>query len=69
MAALADILDDFVILTGRVEQSVASRSYADLMDNAEAYDALTYRLAMIGETCNKLSADLKAGIRTCSGVK
>lgn len=39
---------------------MADRTFDDLVANAEAYDALTYRLAMIGETCKKLPEDLKA---------
>jgi uncharacterized protein with HEPN domain len=36
------------------------RTFEDLISNDEAYDALTYRLAMIGETCKKLPDDIKA---------
>ncbi len=35
------------------------RTYDDLTANAEAYDALTYRLAMVGETCKKLPDEIK----------
>ena len=51
---LADTLDDLALLIERVEQSLANRKFEDFLSNAEAYDALTYRLAMIGETCKKL---------------
>jgi uncharacterized protein with HEPN domain len=60
MAELADILDDLALLISRVEQSITNRTYDDLVANAEAYDALTYRLAMIGETCKKQPDDVKA---------
>ena len=60
MSRLQDTLDDLGLLIARAEQSVAGRTFDDLVGNAEAYDALTYRLAMIGETCKKLPHDLKA---------
>jgi uncharacterized protein with HEPN domain len=60
MAAIADILDDLELLIGRVKESVSNRSYEQLIGNSEAYDALTYRLAMIGETSKKLPSDLKS---------
>lgn len=60
MSQLLDTLDDLGLLIARAEQSVADRTFDDLVANAEAYDALTYRLAMIGETCKKLPDDLKA---------
>lgn len=69
MAAVADILDDLALLIARVQASVDGRSYEQLVENAEAYDALTYRLAMVGETCKKLPEDLKNGIRWCNGAK
>lgn len=59
MAAVADILDDLALLIARVQASVDGRSYEQLVEDAEAYDALTYRLAMVGETCKKLPEDLK----------
>lgn len=60
MADLRDTLDDLALLISRAEQSVTDRTFDDLVANDEAYDALTYRLAMIGETCKKLPEDLKA---------
>ncbi|WP_408586040.1 DUF86 domain-containing protein [Novosphingobium sp.] len=60
MADLCDTLDDLALLIQRAEQSVRDRSFDELVANDEAYDALTYRLAMIGETCKKLPDDLKA---------
>lgn len=60
MSQVLDTLDDLGLLIARAEQSVIDRTFDDLIANAEAYDALTYRLAMIGETCKKLPDDLKA---------
>jgi uncharacterized protein with HEPN domain len=54
MAGLADTLDDLALLIARAEKSVHGRTFDELMANDEAYDALTYRLAMIGETSRKL---------------
>jgi len=59
MASLRDTLDDLELLIARAEKSVKGRSYEDLVANDEAYDALTYRLAMIGETSKKLPEELK----------
>ncbi|MGN6270414.1 MAG: HepT-like ribonuclease domain-containing protein [Sphingomonas sp.] len=59
MAALPDTLDDLALLIARAEQSVHGRTFDQLVANDEAYDALTYRLAMIGETSKKLPDDLK----------
>ena len=42
-----------------LEQSLANRKFEDFLANAEAYDALTYRLAMIGETCKNLPDEVK----------
>ena len=60
MADLRDTLDDLALLILRAEQSVKDRTFGDLVANDEAYDALTYRLSMIGETCKKLPDELKA---------
>jgi len=60
MADLRDTLDDLALQLSRAERSVEGRTFDDLMANEEAYDALTYRLAMIGETCKKLPDELKA---------
>jgi uncharacterized protein len=60
MANVQDTLDDLAILIARAEQSVKGRRFEDLTSNDEAYDALTYRLAMIGETCKKLPDAIKA---------
>jgi uncharacterized protein with HEPN domain len=60
MVALGDTLDDLALLVTRVEQSLATRTFEAFAANAEAYDALTYRLAMIGETCKKLPDEVKA---------
>lgn len=59
MAGLADTQDDLALLIARGEKSVLGRSFEDLVRNDEAYDALTYRLAMIGETSKKLPDELK----------
>lgn len=59
MAGLQDTLDDLALLIVRAEKSVRGRTFDDLLANDEAYDALTYRLAMIGETSKKLPEDLK----------
>jgi uncharacterized protein with HEPN domain len=59
MAGPADTLDDLELLIGRVEESIHDRNYDQLIANSEAYDALTYRLAMVGETCKKLPEELK----------
>ena len=59
MSGLADMLDDLAELISRAEQSVKDRTFDALTANAEAYDALTYRLAMIGETCKKLPDIIK----------
>lgn len=59
MAGLPDTLDDLASLIARAEKSVQDRTFAELAANDEAYDALTYRLAMIGETSKKLPDDLK----------
>lgn len=59
MADLADTLDDLALLIMRAEASVRTRTFADLVANDEAYDALTYRLAMIGEATKKLPAELQ----------
>lgn len=47
------------MLITRAERSVQGRTFDDLVANDEAYDALTYRLAMIGETSKKLPAEIK----------
>jgi uncharacterized protein with HEPN domain len=59
MPAPSDTLDDLLLLISRAEQSVKGRTLDSLVANGEAYDALTYRLAMIGETCKKLPDELK----------
>lgn len=59
MASLADTLNDPALLIARAEKSVHGRTFDELVANDEAYDALTYRLAMIGETSKKLSDELK----------
>ena len=60
MAVLRDMLDDLALLIARAEKSVTDRTFDDLLANDEAYDALTYRLAMIGETSRKLPDEIKA---------
>lgn len=60
MARLLDTLDDLTALIARAEASVTGRTFDELIANDEAYDALTYRLAMIGETSKKLPDDIKA---------
>lgn len=59
MADVLDILDDLASLIARAERSVEGRAFDDLVKNDEAYDALTYRLAMIGETSKKLPDEIK----------
>src|SRR5690606_19433946 len=59
MADLVDTLDDLALLISRAEKSVEGRTFDELVANDEAYDALTYRLAMIGETSKKLPDELK----------
>lgn len=59
MASLQDTLDDLALLIARAEKSVHGRTFDELVANDEAYDALTYRLAMIGETSKKLPDALK----------
>ncbi len=59
MASVEDILDDLALLIARVKESINARTYEQLIENDEAYDALTYRLAMVGETCKKLPDDIK----------
>lgn len=59
MADLRDVLDDLGFLIDRAEKAVRSRTFDQLVANDEACDALTYRLAMIGETSKKLPDDLK----------
>ncbi|MFY7835650.1 MAG: DUF86 domain-containing protein [Novosphingobium sp.] len=59
MAGLHDTLDDLALLIARAERSVQGRTFEDLLANDEAYDALTYRLAMIGETSKKLPPEVK----------
>ena len=59
MADLQDTLDDLALLIARAEKSVRDRTFDELIANDEAYDALTYRLAMIGETSKKLPDELK----------
>jgi uncharacterized protein with HEPN domain len=59
MAAVGDILDDLALLIARVRESVGGRTYEQLIENDEAYDALAYRLAMVGETCKKLPDEIK----------
>jgi uncharacterized protein with HEPN domain len=59
MAGLADTLNDLALLIARAEKSVHGRTFDELVANDEAYDALTYRLAMIGETSKKLPDELK----------
>jgi uncharacterized protein with HEPN domain len=59
MGALLDTLDDLALLIARAEKSVRDRTFDDLLANDEAYDALTYRLAMIGETSKKLPDEVK----------
>ncbi len=60
MAGLLDTLDDLALLISRAEKSVQGRTFDELVANDEAYDALTYRLAMIGETSRKLPENIKA---------
>lgn len=60
MASLLDTLDDLALLIARAEKSVQGRTFDELIANDEAYDALTYRLAMIGETSKKLPNEIKA---------
>jgi uncharacterized protein with HEPN domain len=60
MANLRDVLGDLLLLLAKAETSVKNRTFDELAANEEAYDALTYRLAMIGETSKKLPEDLKA---------
>lgn len=60
MSEIGDIIDDLALLLSRVDQSIHNRTFDDLVANEEAYDALTYRLAMIGETCKKLPSEIKA---------
>jgi uncharacterized protein with HEPN domain len=59
MPSLLDTLNDLALLIARAETSVRSRTFEELAANDEAYDALTYRLAMIGETSKKLPDELK----------
>ncbi len=59
MSNLSDTIDDLSLLISRAEESVKDRTFDDLTANSEAYDALTYRLAMIGETCKKLSDEVR----------
>ena len=59
MADLRDTLDDLALLIMRAEKSVRDRTFDELVANEEAYDALTYRLAMIGETSKKLPDEIK----------
>lgn len=59
MSGVADTLDDLAVLIARVRESVDGRTYEQLIENAEAYDALTYCLAMVGETCKKSPEDTK----------
>lgn len=59
MAGLLDTLNDLALLLARAEKSVHGRTFDELVANDEAYDALTYRLAMIGETSKKLPDELK----------
>lgn len=59
MAHLVDTLNDLAALIARAEKSVRGRTFDELAANDEAYDALTYRLAMIGETSKKLPDELK----------
>ncbi|GGB96275.1 DUF86 domain-containing protein [Novosphingobium endophyticum] len=60
MAGLLDTLHDLALLIARAEKSVNGRTFDALVANDEAYDALTYRLAMIGETSKKLPDEIKA---------
>jgi len=60
MAGLLDTLDDLALLIAKAEKSVAGRTFDQLVANDEAYDALTYRLAMIGETSKKLPDEIKS---------
>lgn len=59
MADVLDTLDDLALLIARAEKSVKDRTFDALVANDEAYDALTYRLAMIGETSKKLPDEIK----------
>lgn len=59
MAGLSDTPNDLALLIARAEKSVRGRTLDELVANDEAYDALTYRLAMIGETSKKLPDELK----------
>jgi len=69
MADVRDTLDDLALLIARAEHSVTNRTFDELVANDEAYDALTYRLAMIGETCKKLPDEIKARHPHCRGEK
>ncbi len=48
MVDVRDTLDDLALLIARAEHSVTNRTFDELVANDEAYDALTYRLTMIG---------------------
>jgi uncharacterized protein with HEPN domain len=60
MAGLLDTLDDMALLITRIEASIEGRTFDDFTANSEAYDALTYRLAMLGETSKKLPDHIMA---------
>lgn len=55
-----ETLDDLSLLIERAERSLQERTFDQLVANDEAYDALTYRLAMIGETSKKSPQKVKA---------
>lgn len=54
------LLEELTELIRRIETSVAGKSLADVLADADCYDANTFRLAAIGETSARLSDDLKA---------
>lgn len=58
-ADLCDTSDELALLIKRAEHSVNARRLDEVVANDEAYDVLTYQLAMIGETCKKLADDLQ----------
>ncbi|MFT3968460.1 MAG: DUF86 domain-containing protein [Sphingobium sp.] len=53
------LLEELAELIRRIETSVAGKSLADVLADADCYDANTFRLAAIGETSARLSSDLK----------
>lgn len=56
---LSHELDTIHLIIGRIQESLRAYDDEAFAKNQEAIDAMAYRLAMVGEHCNRLPADLR----------